>query len=579
VWNLLKRGVNRPSGQTSVPRRFSRNARPALEALEDRLAMTAWLSSGALMISGGSTEDTYTIRTADNQFVIREQLGPYATGPLARLAEYRFNLADVTSITMFTNSGGDTINLQSIGAGVDVRIDPGSDNDFINLPSLGFLPTDASVAIAGSDGYDTVTVAARYTWDVSYEIQANSIRSWGPWSFGQSYHGKINYDVENVVVNTGQECHVSVKGTSSRLELNTLGQNSVSILENTYQSSWKAAPLIYVNGRNNADTLFVSLAGTVTNPRYQLAEGHIGRVGATQVYYGNMQKVTLRTTATAEWFTVYDPIATPTTIDGGGAATDPYDTLEVTALTHNTWDITGVNAGALNTAVQFRNVEQVIGGVGRDHFFFAPGSRLGFVLGGTGMDTLDYSKYSSAVSVNLASGVSAGLIGLGNIENVVGSALDDTITGNQAANVLQGGPGRDRIYGGAGRDLLIGGLGADYLDGQDGEDILIGGTTTYDANDVALYYLMREWTSGSDYATRVANLKVYPGSFWADNAGYTLAYGTSVLGDNVRDTLVGGTALDWFWADLGTPLYFPDGAVAYLSSDLTPDRLSSETMR
>ena len=35
---------------------------------------------------------------------------------------------------------------------------------------------------------------------------------------------------------------------------------------------------------------------------------------------------------------------------------------------------------------------------------------------------------------------------------------------------------------------------------------MIGGTTIYDANDVALLAIMNEWNSGDSYATRVGYL-------------------------------------------------------------------------
>ena len=39
-----------------------------------------------------------------------------------------------------------------------------------------------------------------------------------------------------------------------------------------------------------------------------------------------------------------------------------------------------------------------------------------------------------------------------------------------------------------------------------GRDLLIAGTTAYDGNEAALAAIMAEWTSGRDYATRIANL-------------------------------------------------------------------------
>src|SRR5439155_2112655 len=83
---------------------------------------------------------------------------------------------------------------------------------------------------------------------------------------------------------------------------------------------------------------------------------------------------------------------------------------------------------------------------------------------------------------------------------------NDRLKGGSGPNVLVGGPGEDLLVGGGGRDLLIGGAGADRIIGNGGEDIVISGTTSFDAQDAALYAIMREWTSNRDFATRVANL-------------------------------------------------------------------------
>ena len=57
---------------------------------------------------------------------------------------------------------------------------------------------------------------------------------------------------------------------------------------------------------------------------------------------------------------------------------------------------------------------------------------------------------------------------LTNIENLRGSAHNDTLTGNGIANVLEGGAGADTLTGGGGADTLTGGTGADtFVFGQD----------------------------------------------------------------------------------------------------------------
>lgn len=59
------------------------------------------------------------------------------------------------------------------------------------------------------------------------------------------------------------------------------------------------------------------------------------------------------------------------------------------------------------------------------------------------------------------------------IENLIGSAHNDTLTGNKAANAIFGGAGDDTIKGGLGNDYLDGGLGKDTMDGGAGDDVFI----------------------------------------------------------------------------------------------------------
>ncbi len=106
--------------------------------------------------------------------------------------------------------------------------------------------------------------------------------------------------------------------------------------------------------------------------------------------------------------------------------------------------------------------------------------------GGAGTDTADYSGSGTAVTVNLAANSGSGGDAQGDtfvsIENLDGSAYDDSLTGDGNDNTLDGRAGNDTLIGGAGDDrlrgrdgddTLDGGAGADDLDGDDGNDILV----------------------------------------------------------------------------------------------------------
>ena len=128
------------------------------------------------------------------------------------------------------------------------------------------------------------------------------------------------------------------------------------------------------------------------------------------------------------------------------------------------------------------------GGAGND--LLVGGAGADTLKGGDNRDTISYMGSATGVTINLDAGAASGGDAAGDtlgfdIENVIGSAHDDTLFGSSwAANVLwglggndtlYGDGGGDKLYGGAGNDTLDGGAGNDTLDGGAGADLLIGG--------------------------------------------------------------------------------------------------------
>ncbi|HRE20333.1 MAG TPA: M10 family metallopeptidase, partial [Rhabdaerophilum sp.] len=197
--------------------------------------------------------------------------------------------------------------------------------------------------------------------------------------------------------------------------------------------------------------------------------------------------------------------------------------------------------------------EMSINGVGQG----APGGNKIFmtIWDGNGVDTYDFSNYSTNLTVNLTPGAfsitssaqladldqfQAGFNAPGNIfnalqyngdvrsliENANGGSGSDTITGNAANNTLHGNNGNDTISGGDGADILYGDAGADSLDGGLGDDTLyfdaadtfvqggsgydlgvyIDATTGLRSYDMASHGLEAlRWTNGGDTYTLYLN--------------------------------------------------------------------------
>jgi Ca2+-binding RTX toxin-like protein len=111
------------------------------------------------------------------------------------------------------------------------------------------------------------------------------------------------------------------------------------------------------------------------------------------------------------------------------------------------------------------------GDAGNDVFVMSNDNVRDLIDGGADNDTVDYSAYTTALSVNLGlvspvvvsgSGTTVALSDtLTGIENFIGGSFADTITGSIAANTLNGGGGNDTITGRLGADILTGAAGAD----------------------------------------------------------------------------------------------------------------------
>jgi Ca2+-binding RTX toxin-like protein len=147
---------------------------------------------------------------------------------------------------------------------------------------------------------------------------------------------------------------------------------------------------------------------------------------------------------------------------GTGIATDSHgDTDELSGIEQ----VAGTEFGDELTGDS--NDNTIAGGEGDDT-----------IDGGGGIDEVDYDFLEQGgVSVDLANETATDSFGdtdtLLNIENVLGSAFDDTIIGDGGANSLFGGEGNDDLSGGGGNDYFDSSFGTgetDSVDGGAGDD-------------------------------------------------------------------------------------------------------------
>jgi Ca2+-binding RTX toxin-like protein len=111
----------------------------------------------------------------------------------------------------------------------------------------------------------------------------------------------------------------------------------------------------------------------------------------------------------------------------------------------NTWRLKGNNSGKLNDR-DFSGIENIEGGSDADDFIIESlGSIDGTLAGGLGSNTLDYSETSAGVTIDLSAGTATGTGGISDIENIIGSAGNDTIIGALSAVLLDTGAGTDTL--------------------------------------------------------------------------------------------------------------------------------------
>jgi hypothetical protein len=473
------------------------------------------VSSGrALTVNGdqlANPNDTITIDTSGGG--VRVALN----GEVAQ-----FDPGRITSITVDSGSGTDTINVLRTLSGVPVTVNS-SGAATVNIGVGGSVQEILGpLAITNPPSFTTVNV------DDSADTTARTVSldtvTIGGLSFGRVTGlapAPIRYkyaDTRSVTVQTGTggaTVNVLATGVSTSLVGHASGTVNVGNAGSVQQilgpltiSDPPAFAYVTVNVDDSADTTgrLVSLdTVTIGGPSF----GRItGLAPAAIMYnYADTTNVTIQTGtggATVNALTAFKPV---------NLIGDPSGPISLIASdAANTWTITSQNAGTLSSSllagtVTFSGASNLYGGNGADTFVFADGAGVdGTIDGGGGTNSLDYSAYSSSVLVDLQTGFATGVSGgIANIQNVTGGSgggadVYNILIGN-GGNVLTGGDDR--------RNLLIAGATASTLLGGNDDDILIGGTTAYDteAGLASLLAIMAYWSSTTDdYATRVANL-------------------------------------------------------------------------
>ena len=143
------------------------------------------------------------------------------------------------------------------------------------------------------------------------------------------------------------------------------------------------------------------------------------------------------------------------------------DTIVVTGFSNaggngdDTVDATGFN-GAVVSFNGAGGDDTLVVGTGGNQFFFQADDPS---MGATDNDTVDFSNFTTDVSVDLGDGLTGqtatALASIAGVESVVGGSGSDSLEGSVDVNTLEGGAGDDTLTGEGGDDVLDGGEGTD----------------------------------------------------------------------------------------------------------------------
>lgn len=203
--------------------------------------------------------------------------------------------------------------------------------------------------------------------------------------------------------------------------------------------------------------------------------------------------------------------------------------------------------------------DQLYGEDGND--FIVLGNGDTYIDGGSGSDTVSYFLMTKNVYIDLS--LNLGKHGyynnyyntwdyedtLLNVENVVGTAWNDTILGSSGNNTISGGAGNDSLNGGLGVDTL------NYLtNGYNGVVVNLGANSATGQGTDAIYAF--ENVNGSNHNDTII--------------GNSLS--NVLYGNGGNDILSGGAGIDTMIGGLGNDTYYIDNA-----SDLTSETSTSAT--
>jgi hypothetical protein len=485
-----------------------------------------------------------------------------------------FNVTDTSTATDLHPGGSATVNVRATTGALTIDGD-GSNAVIVNVGSQAPSLNGTMANINGAVTVTNTSTLSTLSLDDSGDASASVATISGTAVTGLS-PAAVNYNgsqLASLTVHSGSGgAAVTVAGTSTATSLigDPTGSNTLVGPNNPTTWNITGADSGNLSGLNFSFSSYQNLTGGAGDNAFVFSDGAFESGTVT----GGGGNNTLDTSAysSGETFLITSPNAGAATVAGafagiqnliGGAAGSNFvfsdgafisgsitgggggNTLDTSAYSSpQSFLITSPNAGAATVVPAFAGIQNLIGGAAGNTFAFGDGASVAGSIVGSGVDSLDYTPYTTTVIVDLQTGFATGVGGsVSGVRNVTGgsgapvdSSVYNLLIGN-GGNTLTGGTGRRNL-------LVAGGSGPSTLNAADGEDLLIGGTTAYDteAGLASWQAIAAEWArTDEDYNTRVSNVTT--------GNGVPLLDATTVTGNGGGNTMNGMGALALIYTD------------------------------
>jgi len=403
------------------------------------------------------------------------------------------------TLNIFGGLGADTYNIDSTAAGTTLSIQGGAGNDSFNVgPDTLFVDNlQGAVSFDGgggnnslqvddqSDPYnDTWTIAAASLFRNAAAAIAfanfNSITlNGGGESAGlTSYNVDVMPSVTGMTINAGTGPGL-LDGPNANTTWNITGPDSgslgnvaftgmQSLTGGTANDAFQFSPSGSLDGTIMGGDGTNSLSESANTNTWQITSGNAGTVNGQPFQYiqnltggsgtdlfayypggfisgeidgsvGN-NRVDYSSCTNSIYLNLQTKVATSA---GGGLSnitsvvgSANSSNMLVGANTANVWQISGGNAGSVNS-VTFSAFPSLTGGTSSDSFQFGSSGFLsGSIAAGGGVNTLDYSARSSGIMVNVQSATATAVGGtFANITALIGGSGSNSLTGLNSTNL------------------------------------------------------------------------------------------------------------------------------------------------